>query len=178
MRRLLRSAVMKARRSISVSQSSCEMFTGFSFGATVRVFGGAFVGAFAAFTDAFLFDESTMDVRIGYSSSRDVHCTASARFHAKLYKHGERGVIMEEDEEGDDFMKAILLISVILSWRMAKVKGKVKGKVKKRHDDPVDDLGRTIADARSRRETEKERENLDRMLEDHRKALHSDAMMV
>ncbi len=43
---------------------------------------------------------------------------------------------MEEDEEGDDFtMKTILIISVILSWRMLKVKGKVKGKgkVKKRH---------------------------------------------
>ena len=30
-------------------------------------------------------------------------------------------------------IKAILLISVILSCRMLKVKGKVKGKVKKRH---------------------------------------------
>jgi hypothetical protein len=29
------------------------MVSGFSFGATVRVFGGAFVGGFAAFTEAF-----------------------------------------------------------------------------------------------------------------------------
>ena len=55
MRRLLQSAVMKERRSISLSHSSCDMFAGFSFGATVRGFGGAFVGAFAAFTGAFLF---------------------------------------------------------------------------------------------------------------------------
>jgi hypothetical protein len=45
MRRLLRSAVTKVRRSISVSQSSCDMVAGFSFDATVRVFGGAFAGA-------------------------------------------------------------------------------------------------------------------------------------
>jgi hypothetical protein len=32
------------------------MVTGFSFGAMVRVFGGAFVGAFAAFAGGFLFD--------------------------------------------------------------------------------------------------------------------------
>jgi hypothetical protein len=31
------------------------MVADFSFGATVRVFGGAFVGGFAAFTGAFLF---------------------------------------------------------------------------------------------------------------------------
>jgi hypothetical protein len=31
------------------------MAAGFSFGATVRVFGDAFVGAFAAFAGAFLF---------------------------------------------------------------------------------------------------------------------------
>ncbi|KAK1666562.1 hypothetical protein QYE76_054721 [Lolium multiflorum] len=39
-------------------------------------------------------------------------------------------------------------------------------------DEPVDDLGRTIADARRGCETEKERENLDRMLEDHKKSLY------
>ncbi|KAK1682677.1 hypothetical protein QYE76_043525 [Lolium multiflorum] len=56
--------------------------------------------------------------------------------------------------------------------KMLKVKGKVKGEGEEEaRDDPVDDLGRTIADARSC-ETEKERENLDRMLEDHRKALY------
>jgi hypothetical protein len=40
------------------------------------------------------------------------------------------------------------------------------------HDEPTDDLGRIIADARRDRETEKERENLDRILEDHKKSLY------
>ena len=74
----------------------------------------------------------------GYSSSRDVHMHLLRHGFMPSYncwtKHGERGVIMEEDEKGMiSSMKAILLISVILSWRMLKVKGKVKGKVKKRH---------------------------------------------
>jgi hypothetical protein len=40
------------------------------------------------------------------------------------------------------------------------------------HDEPSDDLGRTIADARRECETNKEREKLDRMLEDHKKSLY------
>ncbi|KAK1625843.1 hypothetical protein QYE76_000158 [Lolium multiflorum] len=47
--------------------------------------------------------------------------------------------------------------------------GEGKGEEEAR-DEPVDDLGRTIADARRGCETEKERENLDRMLEDHKKS--------
>jgi hypothetical protein len=39
------------------------------------------------------------------------------------------------------------------------------------HDEPPDDLGQTIADARRECETNKEREKLDRMLEDHKKSL-------
>ena len=37
---------------------------------------------------------------------------------------------------------------------------------------PDDDLRRVIVDARRQCESQKERENLDRMLEDHRKALY------
>jgi hypothetical protein len=40
------------------------------------------------------------------------------------------------------------------------------------HDEPANDLGRTIADARRECETDKEREKLDRMLEDHKKSLY------
>jgi hypothetical protein len=40
------------------------------------------------------------------------------------------------------------------------------------HDEPANDLGRTIADARKECETDKEREKLDRMLEDHKKLLY------
>jgi hypothetical protein len=40
------------------------------------------------------------------------------------------------------------------------------------HDDPPDDLGRTITDARRECKTNKEREKLSRMLEDHKKSLY------
>jgi hypothetical protein len=40
------------------------------------------------------------------------------------------------------------------------------------HDEPPDDLGRTIADARRECKTNKEREKLDRMLENHKKSLY------
>ncbi|KAK1614095.1 hypothetical protein QYE76_019612 [Lolium multiflorum] len=84
-------------------------------------------------------------------------------------KHGERGVIMEEDEEGDDFIDESYLAHFGDTF-MEDAEGEGEGEEEAR-DDPVDDLGRTI-DARRRCETEKERENLDRMLEDHRKALY------
>jgi hypothetical protein len=40
------------------------------------------------------------------------------------------------------------------------------------HDEPTDDLGQTIANAWRDCETDKERENLDHMLEDHKKSLY------
>jgi hypothetical protein len=40
------------------------------------------------------------------------------------------------------------------------------------HDEPPDDLGRTIADARRECKTNKEGEKLDRMLDDHKKSLY------
>ncbi|KAK1686513.1 hypothetical protein QYE76_047361 [Lolium multiflorum] len=85
-------------------------------------------------------------------------------------KHGERGVIMEEDEEGDDFIDESYLAhfgDTFMEDAEGEGEGEGEGEEEAR-DDPVDDLGRTIADARRRCETEKERENLDRMLEDHR----------
>ncbi|KAK1627238.1 hypothetical protein QYE76_001553 [Lolium multiflorum] len=89
-------------------------------------------------------------------------------------KHGERGVIMEEDEEGDDFIDESYLAhfgDTFMEDAEGEGEGEGEGEEEAR-DEPVDDLGRTIADARRRCETEKERENLDRMLEDHRKALY------
>jgi hypothetical protein len=51
--------------------------------------------------------------------------------------------------------------------------GEAEGESKEEaHDDPTDDLGRTIADARRDCETDKERVKLDRMLEDHKKSLY------
>ena len=40
------------------------------------------------------------------------------------------------------------------------------------HDEPTDDLGRTIVDARRDCESEKEREKFDKMLEDNNKLLY------
>ena len=110
----------------------------------------------------------------GYSSSREVHLHLLRHGFMPSYncwtKHGERGVIMEEDEEGDDFIDESYLAHFGDTF-MEDAEGEGEGEEEAR-DDPVDDLGRTIADARRRCETEKERENLDRMLEDHRKALY------
>ena len=110
----------------------------------------------------------------GYSSSRDVHMHLLRHGFMPSYncwtKHGERGVIMEEDEEGDDFIDESYLAHFGDTF-MEDAEGEGEGEEEAR-DDPVDDLGRTIVDARRRCETEKERENLDRMLEDHRKALY------
>ena len=39
-------------------------------------------------------------------------------------------------------------------------------------EEPADDLGQTIADARRDCETQKEREKFDQMLEDHKRALY------
>ena len=114
----------------------------------------------------------------GYSSSRDVHMHLLRQGFMPSYncwtKHGERGVIMEEDEEGDDFIDESYLAhfgDTFMEDAEGEGEGEGEGEEEAR-DDPVDDLGRTIADARRSCETEKERENLDRMLEDHRKALY------
>ncbi|XP_037440289.1 uncharacterized protein LOC119308287, partial [Triticum dicoccoides] len=112
----------------------------------------------------------------GYSSSREVHLHLLRHGFMPSYncwtKHGERGVIMEEDEEGDDFIDESYLAHFGDTFMEdAEGEGEGEGEEEAR-DETVDDLGRTIADARRRCETEKERENLDRMLEDHRKSLY------
>jgi hypothetical protein len=51
--------------------------------------------------------------------------------------------------------------------------GKAEGEAEEEaHDEPVDDLGQTIAGAWRDCKTENEREKLDRMLEDHKKLLY------
>ncbi|XP_044947283.1 uncharacterized protein LOC123396399 [Hordeum vulgare subsp. vulgare] len=112
----------------------------------------------------------------GYSSSREVHLHLLRHGFMPSYncwtKHGERGVIMEEDEEGDDFIDESYLAHFGDTFMEdAEGEGEGEGEEEAR-DETVDDLGRTIADARRRCETKKERENLDRMLEDHRKSLY------
>ena len=109
-----------------------------------------------------------------YSTSRTIHVhlfESGFMPHYNVWtKHGERGVMMEDNEEGDDFIDESYLAHFGDTF-MEDAEGEGEGEEEAR-DDPVDDLGRTIADARRRCETEKERENLDRMLEDHRKSLY------
>ncbi|KAK1680872.1 hypothetical protein QYE76_041720 [Lolium multiflorum] len=115
---------------------------------------------------------------IGYSSSREVHLHLIRHGFMPSYncwtKHGERGVIMEEDEEGDDIIDDNYLdhFGDTFMEDAEGAEGEGEGDQEEARDEPTDDLGRTIADARSRCETEKERENLDRMLEDHKKSLY------
>ncbi|KAK1613136.1 hypothetical protein QYE76_036809 [Lolium multiflorum] len=90
-------------------------------------------------------------------------------------KHGERGVIMEEDEEGDDIIDDNYLDhfgdTFMEDAEGGEGEGKVKGKVKKRHVmSPLMILVGPLLMHEG--ETEKERENLDRMLEDHKKSLY------
>ncbi|KAK1607915.1 hypothetical protein QYE76_031588 [Lolium multiflorum] len=80
---------------------------------------------------------------------------------------------MEEDEEGDDIDESYLdHFGDTFMDDAEGGEGEGEGDQEEARDEPADDLGRTIADARSRCETEKERENLDRMLEDHKKSLY------
>ena len=76
--------------------------------------------------------------------------------HLHLLRHGERGVIMEDNEEEDDdnypgfpeYGDAF----------MGEGEGEGEGEAEEEaHDEPVDQLGRTIADAKRGCETEKEK---------------------
>ncbi|KAK1693374.1 hypothetical protein QYE76_010071 [Lolium multiflorum] len=79
-------------------------------------------------------------------------------------KHGERGVIMEEDEEGDDFIDENYLDHFGDTFMEDAEGGEGEGEGEEEaRDEPADDLGRTIADARRGCETKKERKNLDRI---------------
>ncbi|KAK1631840.1 hypothetical protein QYE76_006155 [Lolium multiflorum] len=84
-------------------------------------------------------------------------------------KHGERGVIMEEDEEGDDIIDDNYLDHFGDTFMEDGEGG--EGDQEEARDEPADDLGRTIADARRRCETEKERENLDRITYEAKKVV-------
>src|SRR3954469_2456993 len=113
----------------------------------------------------------------GYSSPRRVHMDLLMHGFMPSYyywtKHGERGVRMEDDEEGDDIDDNYRdhFGDTFMEDDAEGGEGLGQGE-EEAHDEPADDLGRTIADARRRCETDKERENLDRMLEDHKKSLY------
>jgi hypothetical protein len=109
-----------------------------------------------------------------YSSSRTLHIHLFQQGFMPSYncwtKHGERKVTMEDNEEeedddnypefseyGDTFM------------------GEAKEEA---YDEPADDLGWTIADTQRDCNTDKEREILDCMLEDHKSRCTQNVKMV
>jgi hypothetical protein len=114
-----------------------------------------------------------------YSSSRTLHVHLLRHGFRPNYncwtKHGERGVTMEDNEEEDDdnYPKFPEYGDTFMGEVEGEAEGKVEGEAEgEAHDEPADDLDRTIADAQGDYETDKEREKLDRMLEDHKNSLY------
>jgi hypothetical protein len=84
-------------------------------------------------------------------------------------EHGESGVIMEEDEEGDDdnIIRGFAKYDAFDDNAMGKAEEEVVVE-----DEPADDLGQAIRDAQRECESEKEKVKFERMLEDHKKLLY------
>ena len=96
---------------------------------------------------------------INYSSSKTLHTHLMRSVFMLNYnywtKHGEIGVMMEDNEEEDDDDNYPMF-----------------PEDQEASDEPADDLGWAIADAKRDCETEKERLKFDQMLEDHNKLLY------
>src|SRR3989337_1415433 len=103
-----------------------------------------------------------------YSSSRDIHVHLFTSGFMSGYncwtKHGERGVLMEENEEEEDDDSYP---------EFPEYNGTTMGEENEEEasDEPADDLGRAIADAKRNCASEKEKLKLQRMLEDHKELL-------
>ena len=83
-------------------------------------------------------------------------------------KHGETGVVMEEDEEEQwDDNDIILDGACFNDTVMEEAKEEVAAE-----DEPADDLCQVIRDAQRECESEKEKIKFERMLEDHKKLLY------
>ena len=88
-------------------------------------------------------------------------------------KHGERGVMMEdgdEEENNDDNYR-----SMFPEYADTEMEGNDEEEEEgeeRAPDEPADDLGRVISDARRGCNTEKERLQFEQMLHDHNKLLY------
>ena len=103
-----------------------------------------------------------------YSSSNILHSHLFQSGFMPSYncwtKHGERGVMMEDNEEEEDDDNYP---------RFPEYGDTATGEAEEEaSDEPADDLSRVIADAKRDCESEKERLNLEQMLEDHKKLLY------
>ena len=104
-----------------------------------------------------------------YSSSKILHSHLLRTGFMPNYncwtKHEERGVMMEENEEeenGDNY-PMYPEYGDTATW---------EAEDQEASDEPADDLGRAIADARRECGTDNERSKFARMLEDHNKPLY------
>ena len=82
-------------------------------------------------------------------------------------KHGERGVMMEdcdEEENYDDNYR-----SMFPEYADTAMKDNEEGGEERAPDEPADDLGWVISDAKRDCDTEKERLQFEQMLQDHNK---------
>ena len=109
-----------------------------------------------------------------YSDSHTVHIHLFKFGFMPSYncwtKHGEMGVMMEDNEEEqdeDDYHH------MYPEYSDDPATGEPEGEAEEeRHDEPADDLGRVIADERNDCESQKEREKFNDMLDDHEKPLY------
>jgi Transposase family tnp2/Domain of unknown function (DUF4218)/Transposase-associated domain/Domain of unknown function (DUF4216) len=107
-----------------------------------------------------------------YSSSQTLHVHLLQSGFMQNYncwtKHGEKGVMMEDNEDEDDDD----------NYPMSSPEYGYTGREEAEHEEapeePLldDDLRRVIVDVQSKAETAKEKEQLDRMLSDHKKLLY------
>jgi hypothetical protein len=81
----------------------------------------------------------------------------------------------EEEQDDDNYPVFLKYGDTFMGEAEGRSEGEAEGEA---HDEPPDDLGRTIVDARRECKTNKEREKLDRMLEDHKKSLYPKLTMV
>ena len=105
-----------------------------------------------------------------YSTSRTIHVhlfKSGFMPHYNVWtKHGERGVMMEDNEEEDD--------DIYPGHGFPEYDDTTMGEEAEEEasDVPADDLGRAIADAKRNCASDLEKKKLQRMLEDHKKLLY------
>jgi hypothetical protein len=88
-------------------------------------------------------------------------------------KHGERGVVMEDgDEEENDDDNYRSMFPEYADTEMEENEEEEGQGEERAPDEPADDLGRVISDARRDCDTEKERLQFEQMLRDHNKLLY------
>ena len=110
-----------------------------------------------------------------YSDSKDIHLHLFKHGFMLGYncwtKHGERGVLMEENEEDEDDDRYPGFLPKY-GGTMGEENEEQEGEEKASVHEPDDELDRVIVDAQRGCESEREKLKFNRMLEDHRKGLY------